>query len=43
MVTFAKFYFTNTNILHDLTNFPPTKVSLRMVAIWEAKHIKLWC
>jgi len=28
MITFAKFYFANTNILHDSPNFSPTKVSL---------------
>ena len=34
MITFAKFYFANTNILHDLKNFFPTKVSLRMVILY---------
>ena len=32
MITFANFYFANTNILHNLPIFSPTKDSLRTVA-----------
>ena len=39
MITFAKCYFANTNILHDLLDFPHQLFLLRTVAYFSPKNI----